>query len=89
MFKLIELIIGMAILVHGYFYLRYGTADPCAAAMLRIVQDDPGNALAFGLKATIGRDNTTILECYGIALVGPKAFAQAMAQHQQQQQRQN
>jgi hypothetical protein len=39
MSKLMVLALCTALLVHGYFYLRYETVHPCRAAIIRAVED--------------------------------------------------
>ena len=39
MSKLLVLALCTAMLVHGYFYLRYETVHPCRAAIIRAVED--------------------------------------------------
>jgi hypothetical protein len=41
---LIILVAALAALVHGYFYLSFGSFDPCKAAALRIVSQQSGEA---------------------------------------------
>ena len=41
MMKLIWTIIGILILVHAYFYVRYQQIDPCAAALTKVEREDP------------------------------------------------
>jgi hypothetical protein len=42
--NLIALILLIAAAVHGYFYVSYGTADPCKAAAIRIVNQPSSEA---------------------------------------------
>jgi hypothetical protein len=70
MVRVIEAIVSIAILVHGYFYVRYGTADPCGAATIRFMQDMPSKAWDF--DQLIGkRDGRALYLCYVVALLGP------------------
>ena len=41
MMKIIWTIIGILILVHAYFYIRYQQIDPCAAALTKVEREDP------------------------------------------------
>jgi hypothetical protein len=70
MVRAVEAIISIAILMHGYFYVRYGTADPCAAATIRSLQDSLAGASQ--IKEPVGdRSNAKVLfVCYVVALAG-------------------
>ena len=70
MMKLIWTIIGILILVHAYFYIRYQQIDPCAAALTKVEREDP--AALPGVTALLAnRDLGAIGRCYMIAIVGP------------------
>lgn len=68
--KLIWTIIGILILVHAYFYVRYQQIDPCAAALTKVEREDPA-ALAAVSAELANRDLGTIGRCYVIGLLGP------------------
>jgi hypothetical protein len=68
--RIIGVVISAAFLVHGYFYIRYNTFDPCAAASLRYWQDSPANAPRFDQGVANKRDGEVLLVCYAIALLG-------------------
>lgn len=69
--KVIWSVIGLLVLLHGYFFVRYGSADPCAAAQLRLLDgkllpEDP-NKVSIIVHLGFSRP---ILACYQIALTG-------------------
>ena len=70
MMKLIWTIIGILILVHAYFYIRYQQIDPCAAALTKVEREDPA-ALPSVTALLANRDLGTIGRCYMIGIVGP------------------
>jgi hypothetical protein len=58
-------VIGLLVLLHGYFLIRYQTYEPCEAAAARFVQD--GRAAWPGGS---NRDPKALLACYYGALTG-------------------
>jgi len=70
MMKLIWTIIGILILVHAYFYIRYQQLDPCDAALAKVTREDPAAIPEVG--ALIADKNLgAIGRCYMIAILGP------------------
>jgi hypothetical protein len=70
--KFIWGVIGIAVLVHGFFFIKYGTADPCGAAIARLMQDKSPAWIAYGMKTGLGERN--LVECYAIAVLGDGAL---------------
>ncbi len=70
MIRLIWTIIGILVLVHAYFYIRYQAIDPCDAALTKVSREDPDD-LAAVTALLANRDIATIGRCYLIAIVGP------------------
>jgi hypothetical protein len=70
MMKLIWTIIGILILVHAYFYIRYQQIDPCAAALAKVEREDPA-ALPAVTAELADRNLGTIGRCYMIGIIGP------------------
>jgi hypothetical protein len=70
-------IIGVALLLHGFLFIRYGSPHPCGAAAARVMEERPQEGLAFalqlGLAMNLGSGGGTKLlaRCYAIALLGP------------------
>lgn len=67
-------VIGAA-LVHGYFYLSFGTFDPCKAAAYRMINQEQ-SGIARGAGALLSRPIENLLRsrgaaaCYRTALTG-------------------
>ena len=70
--KFIWGVIGIAVLLHGFFYVKYGTADPCGAAVARLMQDRSPAWIVYGAKVGLGERN--FVECYAIAVLGESAL---------------
>jgi hypothetical protein len=68
--RIIWTIIGILILVHAYFYVRYQEIDPCAAALAKVAREEPADLPAV-TALLADRDLGTIGRCYLIAIVGP------------------
>lgn len=68
--KLIWTIIGILILVHAYFYIRYQQIDPCAAALAKVSRENPAELPAVETLLQ-NRDLGAIGRCYLIGLFGP------------------
>jgi hypothetical protein len=71
--NLIWSVIGLLVLAHGYFFVRYQTYDPCGAAVARTVQE--GRIL---WSASPDRGAKDLMTCYYVALTGevPQELAQ-------------
>ena len=74
MAKLMSLTLTVALLVHGYFYLRYDTVHPCRAALVRAVEDqDP--LFTVGARALLGgQTSDRALMVVGKALANEKGY---------------
>lgn len=70
MMRLIWTIIGILILVHAYFYIRYQQVDPCAAALAKVEREYPA-ALPSVTALLADRDLGAIGRCYMIGIMGP------------------
>lgn len=68
--RLIWTIIGILILVHGYFYVRYQEIDPCAAALVKVSREAPAELPAVTAEVA-DRSLGAIGRCYMIGLFGP------------------
>jgi hypothetical protein len=58
-------VIGILVLLHGYFMVRYQTYDPCGAAVARYHQDGRG-----AWPTQPDRSPKVLLACYYVALTG-------------------
>ncbi len=63
-------VIGVLVLLHGYFLARYQTYDPCGAAVARFAQDGREGRPEMGLLATPDRNTKKLYACYVVALTG-------------------
>ena len=70
--KFIWAVIGIAVLVHGYFYVKYGSPDPCVAAVGRLKEDGSQAWLAYGVKTGMG--NRDFIQCYAVAFMGEQGL---------------
>jgi hypothetical protein len=69
-------VIGVAVLLHGFLFIRYGSPHPCGAAAARVMEERPQDGLAFamqlGLAMNLGGGSAKLIaQCYAIALLGP------------------
>ena len=81
--NLVTLVILAAILVHGYFYLRFGTFDACKAAAIRMINQQSseagralGSLVAGPIEARFRAKG--VVSCYRAAVLGedPNALLQ-------------
>ncbi len=70
----LAVIVAVIVLLHGYFYIRYGTAQPCQAASVRAMADVGVETAAKFLQPNPGL--AQIGQCYVVALMGTKSQAQ-------------
>ena len=42
--RLFALLVALLILAHGYFYLSFGTFDPCVAATFKVINQEQSQA---------------------------------------------
>ena len=68
--RLIWTIIGILILVHAYFYVRYQEIDPCGAALVKVSRENPADLPAVTAELA-DRSLGAIGRCYMIGLFGP------------------
>lgn len=68
--RLIWTIIGILILVHAYFYIRYQEIDPCAVALAKVSRENPADLPTVTAELE-SRDLGAIGRCYMIGLFGP------------------
>lgn len=80
--SILMLVLAVVAMVHGYFYFKFGTLDPCKAAAIRIVnqpQSEAGRALGqlvAGPVETRLRSKGTLV-CYRAAFdESPEALLQ-------------
>ncbi len=72
---LIGLILALFIVLHGYFYLSFGTFDPCSAATFKVINQGESEATRAGgllFSAAIEKliRSKGVLACYRIAITG-------------------
>lgn len=75
---IVVLLVGAVALVHGYFYIAFGSADPCKAAVTHIIQKerDKGNDLVASMGVLFSEQLENMLRtdgektCYRSALTG-------------------
>ncbi len=73
--RLFALLISLVMLVHGFFYLSFGTFDPCTAATFRVINQGQWQAvrssglLFSGAVEKVIRSKG-VLACYRTALTG-------------------
>jgi hypothetical protein len=71
MVKAIWGFIGLALLVHGFFFVRYKSLHPCEAASARLIEEYPQDGLTYSQRLASGPNRAEKLaECYRIALLG-------------------
>lgn len=73
--RLIGLLVVLLIAVHGYFYLAFGTFDPCTAATFKVInqgepETDDGEGLPFSGRIEDMMRSRGIFACYRIAITG-------------------
>ncbi len=73
--NLVTLVILAAILVHGYFYLSFGTFDACKAAAIRMINQqstEAGRALGSLVAGPIESRFRAkgVVTCYRAAVLG-------------------
>jgi hypothetical protein len=73
--SLVSLVILAAILVHGYFYLNFGTFDACKAAAIRMISQpasEAGRALGSLVAGPIESRFRAkgVVTCYRAAVLG-------------------
>jgi hypothetical protein len=73
--RLIGLFVVLLIAVHGYFYLAFGTFDPCTAATFKVInqgepETDNGEGLPFSGRIEEMIRSEGVLACYRIAITG-------------------
>ena len=72
--ELLSFVLLVAIVVHGYFYIKYETVHPCRAAVVRALEDKEP-LFAVGARALVGdavSDNA--LRIAGKALASERGF---------------
>lgn len=72
--RLIGILIIVALLLHGYFFLAFGTFDPCAAATFKVLnktrpQTEQDSLLFSGTLENKIR-SMGLVACYRIAITG-------------------
>lgn len=76
---MLKRILGLLVIalagLHGFFYLSYGTLDPCKAAAHRVVDQQQSGAVRDLGRVFSGQLESVIrskgaLECYRIAVAG-------------------
>lgn len=73
--RLIALAVVALALLHGYFYVAFGTFDPCTAATFRLInKEQSGSARAAGQLFSNALDKALrsrgIFTCYRTAITG-------------------
>ena len=72
-------VLGLALILlaslHGYFYLAFGTFDPCTAATFKVINQGESSATRVGgllFSAAIEKliRSKGVLTCYRIAITG-------------------
>jgi hypothetical protein len=75
---IIGLLVGAVVLVHGFFYIAFGTVDPCKAAVSHIIQNErrKDNDLVASMGVLFGDQLEGMLRsngvkaCYRAAITG-------------------
>jgi hypothetical protein len=73
----IGLLVVAVVAVHGYFYLSFGTLDPCTAAAFKVINQEKSQAarsagaLFSGALENMIRSKG-VAACYRIAITGEK-----------------
>lgn len=70
---ILMLVLAVAALVHGYFYLSFGTLDPCKAAAIRIV-NQPASEVGQTLGQLVAGPVETRLRSKGTLVCYRAAF---------------
>jgi len=76
--NLLAILIAVAALVHGYFYLSFGTFDACKAAAFRMINQQTSEA-ARGLGQLVAGPiesrfrSRGVVTCYRAAVLGEDA----------------
>ena len=73
--RLIATLVALLILVHGYFYLSFGTVDPCVAATFKVInksqsQAARGAGLLFSAAIEKVIRSKGVWACYRTAVTG-------------------
>jgi len=73
--RMIWLVLGVFIVFHAYFYLAFGTVDPCTAATFKVInQGESASARAGGLLFSAAIEKLIrskgVVSCYRIAVTG-------------------
>lgn len=73
--RLLGLAIAALALLHGYFYMAFGTFDPCTAATFRLINKEEsaavrGAGLLFSNALDKALRSKGVLTCYRVAITG-------------------
>lgn len=73
--RLVGLLFVLLVLLHGYFYLNYGTLDPCTAATFKVINQGRLNSSDNGGLLFSGPVDKSIRSgglwrCYLVAITG-------------------
>ncbi len=73
--RLFALLVALFFLVHGYFYLSFGTFDPCVAATFKVINQEQSRAvrgagLLFSAAIEKAIRSKGVWTCYRTAITG-------------------
>jgi hypothetical protein len=71
--RLVALAVAGFAMLHAYFFLAFGSFDPCTAATFRLVNSDAsgtGEALVYSSKLDQALRSRGLLACYRTAITG-------------------